>query len=336
MTLQLDDLQLPSRADLLVDPSKLPTPPAVVLQVIRHLGEEDNVSVPKLAEIISRDPSLTATVLQIANSAMYSPTDRVTNLPRALMTIGLRQMRVQVMTTSMRQILPSKSNGALDADEIRKRTVINGTMSRIFAQKLFPECEEEAFLGGLLGSLGHLVLAQEAPEVYRYLAEAGGGWPDPIEETDLLGFSLDDITGDLLRIWGLPENLAEGIVLRSRHRVGWEADDVDPNLVHTLRLGVLSERVLSNKDATEPLRELLDVARPLFGFDLVALSDILVEAEPIVAEIAASLQFRDPTDGYAERLADASANIEGTNGENPEKAGEAAQTAGESPGHSND
>ncbi len=311
MTISLEDLRLPTRSELLVDPSKLPTPPAIVLQVIRHIGDEDNVSVATLADIISHDPSLAAGILQVANSAMYSPTDRVTTLPRALMTIGLRQLRVHIMTTSMRQILPSKSKGPLSADEIRTRTVVNGTMSKTFAEKLFPHVAEEAFLGGLLGSLGHLVLAQQAPAVYEYLAHASGGWPDPIHEADLLGFSLDDITGDLLRLWQLPEDLAEGVILRSHHRAGWEADEVDEDLVKSLRLGLLAERVLSDTETAEALSDLLDVARPMFGFNLLELSDILVEAEPVVAEIAESMSFRDPTDGtYAERLAEATEKLE--------------------------
>ncbi|MGH1503316.1 MAG: HDOD domain-containing protein [Acidimicrobiales bacterium] len=312
MTVQVDDLTLPSREELLVDPSKLPTPPAIVLQVIRHIGDEDNVSVAKLSEIISQDASLAASLLRLANSALYSPADRVTTLPRALMTIGLRQLRVHIMTTSMRQILPEENKGALSADEIRTRTVINGTMSRIFAEKLSPGIAEEAFLGGLLGSLGHLVLAQRAPAIYDYLVQASGGWPDQIHEMDLLGYSLDDVTGDLLGLWELPANLAEAVVLRSHHRVGWEADDVDAELVDALRLGLLAERVLTGGDAAEPLKELLDVARPLFGYDLLALSNILVEAEPVVADIAESMQFRDPTPegGYGEQLTTARETLE--------------------------
>ncbi len=315
MPTKIDDLQLPSREDLLVDPSKLPTPPAVVLEVIHHLGDEDNVSVPKLANIIGREPSLAASVLKIANSALYSPATRVTSLPQALMTIGLRQLRVHVMATSMRQILPADSDGGLNADEIRKRTVVNGTLSRIFAQKVFPNLAEEAFLGGLLGSIGHLVMAQEAPIVYEHLTTLGEGWPDPVHEMDILGFSLDDVAADLLRVWRLPESLADAVLLRSPLRQGWEHDDADTDLVNALRLGLLSERVLSDTDATEPLRALLDYARPVFGFDLMAVSNTLVEAEPVVAEIASSLSFRDPTDGYAQRISTATAEIEEPDGD---------------------
>ena len=93
--------------------------------------------------------------------------------------------------------------------------VINGSLARRCAELVDPSKRDEAFLAGLLTGIGPVVLASRAPEVCRYLMGPAEQWPDSRTERELLGFTSDDVTAQLLRQWALPEIFSESIAARS-------------------------------------------------------------------------------------------------------------------------
>ncbi len=290
---------LPKRDELLLDVGSLPTPPAIVMQIVKLLGDE-NVSVSDLASSVALDAALAGRVLRTVNSVAFSPASRVIRLELAISMLGLKPFRSLVMRTAMRDIVPAAESAA--ATEIRRRTILNATLSQAFAEELDPDIAEEAFLGGLLGALGHLVMARKAPEVHQQLRRLGQGWPHPHQENQLLGYIIDDVTGDLLSSWSMPDVLFEAIMLRSETRISWKPRSASAGLVSALRLGLLAERVLCDGDAASALGDLLAYARTVLGLDLLRLSEILVGTEPLVAELARSMNFEVPAEGEHEAV----------------------------------
>jgi HD-like signal output (HDOD) protein len=299
---------LPDREDLLRDASVLPTPPAIVLQIVRLVADE-NVSIGKIADSVALDAPLAGRVLKAVNSAAYSPRSRIVRLDQAVSLLGLKRFRSLLMSSAMSGMVPAGEDAA---SQIRRRTIINATLSKAFAEEVNPSLSEEAFLGGLLGALGHLVFARRSPDAHRHLCDAGGNWPTPDGEQELLGYLIDDVTADLLTTWAMPEILSEGIKLRSMTRQDWIPRETDADLVTSLRLGLLAERVLCGTDPGESLKVLLDVGRRVLGLELLRLSEILVGTEPLVVELGRSMNFDVPAEGEHEAvLAEAMQLIEG-------------------------
>ncbi len=297
----------PDRHDLLKDARSLPTPPAIVMQIVQLLSDEE-VSMDDIAASVSLDAALAGKVLRTVNSAAFSPAARVTRLDRAISFLGIGPFRSLLMGTAMSDLVPA--SGTAVASEIRRRSVINATLSKAFAEEVDIKICEEAFLGGLLGSLGHLVLARKAPAIHAQLCAEAGGWSASPEEFALLGYTMDDVTADLLEQWGMPDMIPEAIMLRSETRIDWTPRRASDDLVTSLRLGLMAERVLCNEDSASALADLLTLGRNVLGLNLLRVSEILVATEPLVANLARSMKFEVPEHTHESILEDALETLE--------------------------
>lgn len=293
-------LETPTRLELLVDPDSLPSPPVIALEILRLLADEESLQMADIARLVGQDVRLTTAVIRTANSAAYGATSKVTSIDLALAMIGARALRLLVISTSMTTLMPKSSAGESFHAEARKRTLVCATLSRVFAEEINPAIADEAFLVGLLGSLGHLVLNTVAPEVHAGLMDLGETWPIATDEYALLGYSTDEVTADLLVSWGMPEVLAEAVALRDPLHAKVTPRLASRDLVVALRLGLMSERVLCGVDSGQSLFALLEQARGVLGLELVTLSDILVDAEAMVAEVASSVHFETPEESHAD------------------------------------
>ncbi len=305
MTTDNAQLKLPTRDELLVDPDNLPSPPVIALEILRKLSDPDKLDMRELANLVSQDVRLTTAIIRNANSAATGGSRKVTSIDLALNMLGARGLRLLVISTSMSTLMPSNPECLEFMTTARQRTLVCATLSRTFAEEINPKVADEAFLAGLLGSLGHLVLHSSAPEVHRSLMEQGSGWPIAADEYALLNYSADEVTAELLRTWGMPEILAEAIALRDALHSKVEPENADEDLVVALRLGLMAEKVLCGADSGKALFAMLEEARGVLGLDLVTLSDILVDAEAMVIEVAASVEFDAPAGMHEELLREA-------------------------------
>ncbi|MCC5879731.1 MAG: HDOD domain-containing protein [Idiomarina sp.] len=74
------------------DSLKLPGLPDIAMQVQRAVADP-MMTLPKLAQIIGKDPALSARIVKIANSAWMGRPVRAENLPQAVMRLGFWQIR---------------------------------------------------------------------------------------------------------------------------------------------------------------------------------------------------------------------------------------------------
>ena len=72
---------------LIEDQISLPSPPAVAVQILETVQNEES-SLEDLEKIISADPALTGKMLRVANSAIYSLPNEVSNVSRAFAILG--------------------------------------------------------------------------------------------------------------------------------------------------------------------------------------------------------------------------------------------------------
>ncbi len=289
---------------LFVDADALPSPPVSVLEVVRK-SEDPDVTIPSLAKLIELDVALSVQIVRMSNSALYSPVSEITSVERALTTLGLRSVRLLALSTSLRMLIPDESD-SIDTSEIRRRMVVNGSLARRFAEKLDRPHQDEAFLAGMLTGLGPVVLATKAPDVTRHLMDTASGWPKAELEREVLGFSTDDITTNLIQSWGLPEIIRTAIATRTE-----SSTPEHTPLQRCLQLARLAENVLCGDDSAADLKLLAESAEAELGFDLDETKAWLIEAEPIVSETAALLQFQFPqAQAYSELLIEATRGMQ--------------------------
>lgn len=99
------------------DELKLPGLPEIAMQVQQAVSNP-MMTLPKLAQIIGKDPALSARIVRIANSAWLGRPVRAENLPQAVMRLGFWQIRNVALGMALEGLYESKD--PLVKDELSK------------------------------------------------------------------------------------------------------------------------------------------------------------------------------------------------------------------------
>jgi HD-like signal output (HDOD) protein len=86
----------------------LPTLPAIALKV-RKSADDPNVNLNGMADVVGQDPSLSARMIKISNSAYLGRTVKVTSTTQAVTRIGLFQVKNIATALAMEQLFVSKN-----------------------------------------------------------------------------------------------------------------------------------------------------------------------------------------------------------------------------------
>ena len=86
----------------------LPTLPAVALKV-RKAADDPDINLNAMADVIGQDPSLSARMIKISNSAYLGRSVKVTSTTQAVTRIGLRQIKNIATALAMEQLFVSKN-----------------------------------------------------------------------------------------------------------------------------------------------------------------------------------------------------------------------------------
>lgn len=86
----------------------LPTLPAIALKV-RKAADDPEINLNAMADVIGQDPSLSARIIKIANSAYLGRTVKVESLTQAVTRIGLTQIKNIATALAMEQLFVSKN-----------------------------------------------------------------------------------------------------------------------------------------------------------------------------------------------------------------------------------
>ncbi|MEA3465570.1 MAG: HDOD domain-containing protein [Thermodesulfobacteriota bacterium] len=146
----------------------LPPMPIVAVKVLELLQCPDT-SINQLAQTISLDAAVSARLLKIANSSLYSGLRDITTLHNALVLLGERTVRSLVLASSMSSV--NKSYGLLEK-MLWEESVGCALAARYLSTKLNVSNSDEAFLVGLFSNLGKIIRNNNEPERYRELVEA--------------------------------------------------------------------------------------------------------------------------------------------------------------------
>lgn len=101
----------------------LPTLPAVALKV-RKAADDPEINLNAMSDVIGQDPSLSARMIKISNSAYLGRTVKVTSTTQAVTRIGLRQIKNIATALAMEQLFVSKN------------AIVNAYMDKIWADTI--------------------------------------------------------------------------------------------------------------------------------------------------------------------------------------------------------
>lgn len=186
---------------------------------LSSLLSDPNATTAQIAEVISIDPSLSARVLRLVNSAYFSLNIPVDTISRSVSILGTGQLYSLVLASSAGQLLNNFAGERVDMEAFWKHSVRTALAAGSLAARGGARQRERVFLSGLLHDVGQIILACQLPELSARIqvAIAGGERRDNAERA-LLGYSHAELGAALLERWNLPASLTEPVRYQDRCR----------------------------------------------------------------------------------------------------------------------
>ncbi len=166
----------------------------------------------QIAEIIRRDPSLTARLLRLVNSVYYGLTTPVNSIEEAVFYLGVREIRQLVVVTP---VIEDFQRLARQCDfpwrEFWQHCIGTALLTREITSAVQPPGDEAEYVAGLVHDIGKLVMAWAFPdhftEIHRQAAESKR---DLIEiENEILGMDHAELGALYLERHRLPETMVK-------------------------------------------------------------------------------------------------------------------------------
>ena len=205
-------LQVTSRADVSRVIDRLPVFPRAAREVVRQVSNPD-AGPRELAAVCSLDPVLAGRLIQIANSAFYSPRLPIGTIMHAVSFIGTETARRVLLAAALRGNFASPQshhiwNHSLDVAQAAEMLAMRSSV------KMDPS---QAFLAGLIHDIGRLAFSIMPPAfMERFHRLTDGGCPPVEVEMCLAGRCHGEVGSETLEQWKFPAEIVEAI--RWHHR----------------------------------------------------------------------------------------------------------------------
>ena len=214
----------------------LPPFPAVANRVL-SLVARDNIAASEIGAIIKIDPTFTAEILRVANSALFGFRREIASVEHAVTVLGLDRIKAMASFIALNAMVKP----VLKVEALR-RVWIHSLVTALLTEELAraSNCSfDVAYTAGMLHNLGSLGLMAAYPEEYRGMLEVTSecGFDQILTERDL--FEIDHCAAGayLAEEWNYPDAIIGAIAthhntpgrvldLSSLVRVSWRLADV--------------------------------------------------------------------------------------------------------------
>ncbi len=192
---------------------RLPSLPAIYQQLQDKLNEPDT-EIKDVAEIISRDPAMTAKILQLVNSSFFGFYNKVDTPERAVSLLGLETVKNLVLGIHLfSENIPAQHIAFIN--HLWKHSIAVGSMARGIAKSEAADDTSagEAFVAGMLHDIGKLLLISEMESSYGRIIEQCHNQHSALHEVEKahLHSSHCMIGAYLTGLWGFSSEVVEAI-----------------------------------------------------------------------------------------------------------------------------
>lgn len=192
----------------------LPSMPSIYTDIVTEMQSEDP-SIKKIGEIISKDLSMTAKILQMVNSAFFGLFRKINSPDQAVMVLGLQTIKALVLSVKIFSEFNQKSYTWFSIDELFNHSLAVSMYAKaiIKNEDLDQGLINNSMMAGLLHDLGKLILSTNFEKPYRrILAEAQDNGRNLLDlEYEAFGTSHAEIGAYLMGLWRLETPIIEAI-----------------------------------------------------------------------------------------------------------------------------
>ncbi len=186
------------------------TLPDICLQ-LKRVVDDPNSSSSDFAALIIKDQALTARLLKLVNSSIYSFPRKISQVSEAITLIGTTQLYNLALATTAATIIRTAGGSHIELKTLWKQAVYTA----ILTQAVYPadaKDNDSLFIAGLLCNIGTLVVVEYSPEIAMSAIGVTNSGQYPWQrEKEVFGFTVAEVSGSLLDAWNLPEEIVEPV-----------------------------------------------------------------------------------------------------------------------------
>ena len=181
---------------------------STVAQRVLDLINADHATANMLGDALSKDQSLAAHILRVANSAFFNLSREITTLPMAVSVLGLRNLRDQILVAMARG---TYKRFGMTEKMLWSHSVACAIAARLLAKRYVPRLAEDAFICGLLHDMGKVVLNNECPAEFTnvMMLTYNEGYSSVRAEQEIYGYSHTQVGAMISRNWNYPPIIIE-------------------------------------------------------------------------------------------------------------------------------
>jgi HD-like signal output (HDOD) protein len=260
---------------------KLTTLPAVFTR-INEIIMKPGSSSHEIADLISKDTSLSARLLKIVNSAFYNYPSRIDSLSQAVSIVGTNQLSILALGIDVVGEFKNIPSGYINMDSFWRHSIACGIIARLIATTRNIQNTERLFVAGMLHDIGRLVVYHYTPHYALDILEEARDTEELLSRVEeaYLGGNHTEIGGLLLQIWKLPQSLENAV--RYHHKPGDSQNGLEPAIVHVADITAKALGIGSSGDQFVPTLD--PAAWKQVGLSVNALDPIIAQADRQIEE----------------------------------------------------
>jgi len=195
----------------------LPSMPAMYTELVAAAQDPD-ASAQQLGDIVSKDLAMTSKVLHLVNSALFGLSRPVLNAGEACIFLGVDT--IKVLALSLGIFSQYRRRGLFSVEELQSHSLRTAALAKLIAthERLSKVEVDEVFLAAMLHDVGKLVLALNCHRDYEECIAFARARNLPLFEAESQKFGLThaEVGMYLLRLWGLPDAVADAVAFHHR------------------------------------------------------------------------------------------------------------------------
>ncbi len=238
----------------------IPAIPEVYLRLEREVNRQE-VSISRIADIISNDPMVVAKIMHIVYSSFYNISRSIVNLVHAINFLGLDIIKSLVLYIKVFIIKNQPLEIQSYLKKIRDHSIDVAKVSKAIMNVEVGDREliDSAYIAGLLHDIGKIILVQCTDKVKRiaFVNDHVHGFEQVEKEIERFGASHINTGAFLLNTWNFPERLIDAI-----------ANHHNPEIIKTGEFGVSQVVYIANA-LVNPNEIVIDQIKQVYGAERV-------------------------------------------------------------------